>query len=81
MSACEKCWTDSSISGKEYQVLLKEREAHGETCSPEEQAGLNARYCQKCKRRTKHQHTNDCMNPECSGGTNNARENQSDPDR
>lgn len=54
MSACEKCWADSSCSA-DYMRLLNERKDH--PCTPEEQAGPDAGQCQLCKRMTLHQHT------------------------
>ncbi len=58
MSACEKCWADSRFAS-DYNRLLKERE--GNPCTPEEQAGPDARECPACKRMTLHQHTGQPM--------------------
>ena len=68
MSSCEKCWADSFTltygTGEDrvekYQQLIKER-----NCTPEEQAGYDAEFCPNCKRKTLHQITNECMNPNC----------------
>jgi len=60
MSSCEKCWADSG-GGAEYSALLKEREAAGLYCTPEEQAGPDAGECPACKRKTLHQHTGEPM--------------------
>ena len=61
MSVCEKCWADSG-GGEKYIELLKSRD-----CTPEEQAGIDAEICSKCKRKTIHQHTNSCTNLDCEG--------------
>lgn len=58
MSACEKCWADSS-NGADYTRLLNERKDH--PCTPEEQAGPAAAQCPTCKRMTLHQHTSQPM--------------------
>lgn len=65
MSACEKCWRDAHRGGPEvcvadeYAKLLREREAN--PCSPEEQAGPDAKRCPKCERMVLHQYTGECM--------------------
>jgi hypothetical protein len=46
-----------------YNDLLAERK--NSPCSPEQQAGEFADECQKCKRKTVHQHTHKCINPDC----------------
>lgn len=62
MSSCEKCWADAYLmrSGEPQAVtygrLVKER-----NCTPEQQAGPDATECSKCKRRTRHQYTGECM--------------------
>lgn len=58
MTACEKCWSDSS-SVDNYRQLLESRKDH--PCTPEQQAGPDANECPKCKRQTLHQHTRECM--------------------
>jgi len=71
MSTCEKCWADAyrlELAGKGnqpriYERLLRERKDH--PCTPEEQAGPDAQICLNCKRKTLHQITGQCMNPEC----------------
>ncbi len=47
MAACEKCWSDAYLHSAmrvtfqvdEYQRLVREREANGIVCTPEEQCG------------------------------------------
>lgn len=59
MSACERCWRMASASEDKvdaYHRLLKLND-----CTPEEQAGDDATECGKCMRRTRHQHTGECM--------------------
>ena len=71
MSSCEKCWSDAhgdpyvSVAER-YQALIEERRAT--PCSPEEQAGPDAGQCPRCLRHTLHQHTHECMVPECLPG-------------
>jgi len=60
VSACEKCWAEAGGDADRYAVLIK-----GRTCTPEEQAGPAAAWCPDCGRVTLHQHTRECMNPEC----------------
>lgn len=65
MPSCEKCWADSytyTYGTPEsriecYQRLVKERD-----CTPEEQAGPDAGICPKCKKKSVHQMTHECMN-------------------
>jgi ferredoxin len=72
MPSCEKCWDDSFtltyMTGEDrvecYQRLIKER-----NCTPEEQAGHDAKKCPQCGRMTLHQYTGDCMNPKCGIAT------------
>jgi hypothetical protein len=64
MSTCEKCWRDAHCGSQfsvsdEYARLLKERAEH--PCTPEEQAGEDARRCPACHRIALHQHTGECM--------------------
>ena len=66
MSSCEKCWTDAHRGSQfdvveEYQRLMKERKE--EPCTPEEQAGPDAKQCIPCGTWSLHQHTGECMNP------------------
>lgn len=56
MSACEKCWADAHGKAARYRVLLEKR-----TCTPEEQAGPDAKQCPTCKRMTLHQYTGEAM--------------------
>lgn len=65
MSACEKCWRDSR-QDENYHAVLASRAAN--PCTPEEQAGPDATLCEHCNRRSRHQITNECMNPMCKGG-------------
>lgn len=68
MARCEKCWNDAfhkafndpKTQAEFYEELIKKRK-----CTPEQQAGIDAKVCPKCKRKCLHQHTGDCMNPEC----------------
>ena len=67
MSACEKCWNDAfrmSCGNKSqpecYVELLTKRKDN--PCTPEQQAGVDATICEKCRRKTKHQYTGECMN-------------------
>ncbi len=62
MSACEKCWRESRDSDH-YRRLLESREDN--PCTPEEQAGFDAKKCRKCGRMTLHQYTGECMNKGC----------------
>ena len=62
MSACEKCWRDAHSSddvAAEYNRLIEERKAH--PCTPEEQAGDDAKFCLTCQRWALHQWTGECM--------------------
>lgn len=72
MSSCEKCWSDAhsgypycDVAGN-YRRLIEERRAS--PCTPEEQAGPDATECPKCKTRTCHQYTGQCMNYSCDHG-------------
>ena len=63
MASCEKCWADAGGDPEEYEQLLEERT--GElNCTPEEQAGVDADFCDVCERKTIHQHTHKCVNPD-----------------
>jgi hypothetical protein len=64
MSACEKCWSDAHRGpqfsvAEEYRRLMDERSPH--PCTPEQQAGPEARECPVCHRRTLHQYTREPM--------------------
>jgi hypothetical protein len=63
MASCEKCWSDAFGNATRYLRLIELRKEH--PCTPEEQAGENAKICNKCKRRTIHQYAKICMNPNC----------------
>lgn len=65
MASCERCWTDSTGNVERYFQLVGER-----SCTPEEQAGLNAERCAICDRKTVHQHARICMVHGCSTLTN-----------
>lgn len=60
MPSCEKCWADSHGDPEKYAQLLGMR-----TCSPEDQAGPDAKWCPLCGRKTLHQLCEVCMNPKC----------------
>jgi hypothetical protein len=68
MSTCEKCWVDACRNvnlndvldiSDEYHRLLKERKDN--PCTPEEQAGPEAKECPACSKKTCHQYTGECM--------------------
>ena len=66
MAGCEKCWRDAHRGEQfsvadEYQRILKERDAAGKACTPEEQAGPDATKCRRCDGMTVHQHAGVCM--------------------
>ena len=72
MPMCEKCWIDAykmewygdGNQADNYKILLDERKEN--PCTPEQQAGQDAKICPKCKRKTMHQINDDiCMNPKC----------------
>jgi hypothetical protein len=71
MASCEKCWNDafsrSMMSSKDqfecYSDLIKERKNN--PCTPEEQAGHDAKTCTDCNRKTIHQYAHYCVNPDC----------------
>ena len=59
MPSCEKCWTDSQgpySTEHSYRDLVAERDAAGQTCTPEQQAGPDASECKVCGRMTIHQY-------------------------
>lgn len=56
MPSCERCWADAGGNIEIYKYLLDER-----TCTPEQQAGPDARRCPVCERNTVHQHAGVCM--------------------
>ena len=60
MASCEKCWKDAKGDPILYIELITKRE-----CTPEEQAGEEAKVCPKCFRKTIHQYVGKCMFPEC----------------
>ena len=60
MSCCEKCWRDANGDPDDYQKLLVERK--DDPCTPEEQAGYGAGWCDICLRFTVHLYTKKCMN-------------------
>jgi hypothetical protein len=66
MSSCEKCWSDAhrpdpyvSVA-EEYERLIEERKGE-RACTPEQQAGPDARECPTCHRKVLHQYTGECM--------------------
>lgn len=59
MPSCEKCWSRSRFADdsiEEYHRLIVEMK-----CTPEEQAGPDATYCESCDRKTRHQDCRMCM--------------------
>lgn len=67
MASCEKCWGDAYMRSREnpmkaqaahYMELIAERAEN--PCTPEDQAGKNAKVCQRCKRKTIHQYAKVC---------------------
>ena len=75
MASCEKCWTDAGGDADRYGVLIAMRKEH--PCTPEQQAGDDARFCVACERMTVHQYVHVCMNPECpSKQVENAEESE-----
>lgn len=62
MSSCEKCWADAGGDPHRYRGLLAKRVSEGNKCTPEEQAGPDAKECAACKRMTIHQHTGEESN-------------------
>jgi hypothetical protein len=61
MSSCEKCWVDHQETGLSYTQFLKDREAAGRVCTPEQQAGADAGQCPVCERMTEHMYTRELM--------------------
>lgn len=59
MSSCERCWVDSRGDYDLYVEMIKSRD-----CTPEQQAGEDAGFCDVCERKTIHQHTHKCVNPD-----------------
>lgn len=55
MSVCQKCWADARALGLPYSFVLMQR--RDTPCTPEEQAGPDARECPMCHRKTLHQYT------------------------
>jgi len=74
MPSCERCWADSASrrmfdEGVDaYRLLMQEREARGEHCTPEQQAGPDADVCPTCGRKTMHQHVRDVCMAGCADG-------------
>jgi hypothetical protein len=64
MSGCERCWRDAQaialMRGADQQALYRELLA-SRSCTPEQQAGLAATQCPRCKRMTMHQYSGVCM--------------------
>ena len=59
MPSCEKCWEDAWGNAEKYQELIEERKDN--PCTHEEQAGRDAKNCQKCNRKTVHQYAKVCV--------------------
>lgn len=57
MSSYERCWREAGGDAERYYELCRTRPA----CTPEEQAGEDARVCAACGRRAVHQHAGECM--------------------
>lgn len=65
MSSCEKCVMPDGDPNRYHELLL---DRCGEkACTPEERAGNRAGWCPDCGRMTLHQHTGECMTPNCEG--------------
>ena len=61
MASCEKCWSDARRTGVRYSDLIRDRETAGIICTPEQQAGEDAKPCAMCGRKTMHQYCGVCM--------------------
>jgi hypothetical protein len=61
MASCEKCWTEAHGDAERYLRLVEDRDASGHACTPEEQAGPDAKVCPSCGRRAVHQLCRVCM--------------------
>lgn len=59
MAACEKCWRDSGGDPDLYRDLIEQRKDN--PCSPEDQAGEDAKLCPMCGRKAVHVHCHVCM--------------------
>lgn len=68
MASCEKCWGDAYMrvysnptksQEEHYRDLIEERKEN--QCTPEEQAGKDAKICPKCDRKTIHQIIKKCV--------------------
>lgn len=65
MPGCEKCWSDAHCGphvsvADEYSRLIAERSGE-RACTPEQQAGRDARTCPECHRTALHQFCGICM--------------------
>ena len=69
MPSCEKCWGDAYMmtlsepmksQAEHYSDLIIKRKDI--PCTPEEQAGINAKICPSCNMRAIHEIVNMCMN-------------------
>ena len=60
MPTCERCWSRAFTFYKS-QVEQYERLVTECNCTPEEQAGLDARECPLCHRYTVHQYAHTCV--------------------
>jgi len=66
MATCEKCWSDAHVGGDvgaRYLELIDERKDN--PCTPEEQAGEEAKTCPSCKIKSIHRYASVCMNFLC----------------
>lgn len=68
MASCEKCWSDAYMmkysdpmkgQTEHYQDLIEERKDN--PCTPEQQAGEDAKKCPECGGITIHQYAKLCM--------------------
>lgn len=74
MASCEKCWSDAYLrtqtdrskrQSEHYLDLIEER--YDKPCTGEEQAGVNAKVCIRCKTKTVRITTGECVT--CGAGT------------
>ncbi len=64
MASCERCWEMSRIVARETgeeQAEAYRRLVRTSDCTPEQQAGREAKECPRCEARTVHQHVNECI--------------------
>lgn len=64
MSSCERCWHDAgreAFSSAGDKVEIYHRMIADRDCTPEQQAGDDAKWCAKCGTRARHEITGECM--------------------